>query len=108
MANVINAITTGTGGLSTTADASGNIDFKSNGTTVASITSSGLNVVGTFTNNGSPINVSGGATITTSAVDITLTSSSNRVQNVSMTASGKAVILPNAQHFQLVDLHFLF
>jgi hypothetical protein len=41
-------------------------------------------------------NVSGGATITSSAVDITLTSSSNRVQNVSMTASGKAVILPDA------------
>lgn len=39
---------------------------------------------------------SGGATITSSAVDITLTSSSNRVQNVSMTASGKAVILPDA------------
>ena len=60
MANVINAITTGTGGLSTTADASGNIDFKSNGTTVASITSSGLNVVGTLTTNGSAINISGG------------------------------------------------
>ena len=38
----------------------------------------------------------GGATITSSAVDITLTSSSNRVQNVSMTAASKAVILPNA------------
>lgn len=38
----------------------------------------------------------GGATVTSSAVDITLTSSSNRVQNVSMTASGKYVILPNA------------
>lgn len=96
MANIINAITTGAGGLSTTADASGNIDFKSNGTTVASITSTGLNVVGTFTNNGSPINVSGGATTTSSAVDITLTSSSNRVQNVSMTAASKTVILPDA------------
>ena len=38
----------------------------------------------------------GGATVTSSAVDITLTSSSNRVQNISMTASGKFVILPNA------------
>jgi len=38
----------------------------------------------------------GGATVTSSAVDITLTSSSNKVQNVSMTASGKYVILPNA------------
>lgn len=41
-------------------------------------------------------NVSGGATITSSAVDITLTSSSNRVQNISMTANSKAVILPDA------------
>jgi hypothetical protein len=38
----------------------------------------------------------GGATVTSSAVDITLTSSSNKVQNVSMTASGRYVILPNA------------
>lgn len=96
MANVINAITTGTGGLSTTADASGNIDFKSNGTTVASITSSGLNVVGTFTTNGSPINVSGGASVTSISSDLTLTSSSNRVQSISATTSGLNINLPDA------------
>ena len=37
-----------------------------------------------------------GATTTSSAVDITLTSASNQVQNVEMTAFGKAVILPDA------------
>lgn len=35
-------------------------------------------------------------TTTSSAVDITLTATSDQVQNVTMTASGKAVILPNA------------
>ena len=38
----------------------------------------------------------GGATSTTSSTDITLTSSSNKVQNVSMTATDKSVILPAA------------
>ena len=37
-----------------------------------------------------------GATTTSSAVDITLTSSSTQVQNITMTATGKSVILPNA------------
>ena len=37
-----------------------------------------------------------GATTTSSAVDITLTSASTQVQNVTMTAAGKAVILPDA------------
>lgn len=37
-----------------------------------------------------------GATTTSSAVDITLTSSSTQVQNISMTVSGKSVILPDA------------
>ena len=42
------------------------------------------------------INTSGGATETTSAVDITLTSASDRVQVVNMSATGKAVYLPDA------------
>jgi hypothetical protein len=37
-----------------------------------------------------------GSTTTSSAVDITLTSSSTQVQNITMTAADKAVILPNA------------
>ena len=38
----------------------------------------------------------GGATVTSSSTDVTLTSSSNRVQQVSMTAYDKKVILPDA------------
>lgn len=38
----------------------------------------------------------GGADITSSAVDVTLTASSAKVQSISMTASGKSVILPDA------------
>ena len=53
MANIINAITTGLGGLSTTADTSGNVSIQSNGTTVAAFTSAGLDVTGSLTQNGS-------------------------------------------------------
>jgi hypothetical protein len=52
MASSINAITTGSGGVVTTADNSGNLNIQSGGTTVAAITSAGLNVVGTLTVNG--------------------------------------------------------
>ena len=52
MASSINAITTGSGGVITTADNSGVLNLQSGGTTVAAITSSGLNVVGTLTVNG--------------------------------------------------------
>ncbi len=42
------------------------------------------------------VNVMGGATETTSAVDIALTSGSNRAQSVAMTVAGKIVSLPDA------------
>ena len=95
MANVINAITTGLGGLSTTADASGIINLQSGGTTVATVSSTGLDVTGALTVSGSPINVSGGATQTTTGSTITLTSASNRVQEITPTAN-ITVTLPNA------------
>jgi hypothetical protein len=41
-------------------------------------------------------NTAGGATTTSSAVDITLTSSSTKVQYITMTATSKKVILPDA------------
>ena len=43
---------------------------------------------------------SGGATATSGSADITLTSSSNQVQKVTMTASVKSVILPDATTLQ--------
>jgi len=48
MAITINALTTGIGGLETTADASGSFSFQSDGTTIATVTSSGFSVTGTF------------------------------------------------------------
>lgn len=42
------------------------------------------------------LDLAGGATITSSATDITLTASSSRVQSVAMTAASKGVILPDA------------
>jgi hypothetical protein len=101
MASTINAITTGAGGIVTTGDSTGNISLQSNGTSVLAATASGVDVTGTFTVNGSALNVSGGATTTSSAVDITLTSSSNRVQDVTMTAADKSVILPSATTLSL-------
>jgi hypothetical protein len=52
MANIINAITSGAGGLSTTADASGIINLQSGGTTVAAVSSTGLAVTGTLSSTG--------------------------------------------------------
>ncbi len=49
MANIINAITSGAGGLSTTADSSGIINLQSGGTTVAAVSSTGVAVTGTLT-----------------------------------------------------------
>jgi len=40
--------------------------------------------------------VSGGATVTTSAVDVTLTAASTRLQSINMTVTGKVVNMPNA------------
>ena len=58
MASTIAAITTGTGGVVTTADASGNLSLLSGATTVVAVTSAGASVTGTLA-------VSGGVTLTT-------------------------------------------
>jgi len=52
MAININAKTSGVGGLETSADNSGNINIQSGGTTVMSVTSSGVAVTGSFSQNG--------------------------------------------------------
>jgi hypothetical protein len=96
MASTINAITTGAGGIVTTGDSSGNISLQSSGSTVLAATSSGVNVTGTFNVNGAPISVAGGASTVSQGTSLTLTSSSNRVQNVTLTAASLAVILPDA------------
>ena len=52
MAININAKTTGVGGLETSADNSGEINIQSGGSTVMSVTSSGVSVTGSFSQNG--------------------------------------------------------
>lgn len=110
MANIINAITTGTGGLSTTADASGNINFQSGGSTVASITSSGLAVTGALTVNGSSPGRSGASAITLNSgtTNVTLTSSSNQLQVITADASGYSITLPDMTTLQKGNGYFVF
>ena len=79
------------------------------GNTSGSVTLSAPDVAGTTTitlpsTSGTMATTStlgGGSTSTTSSTDITLTSSSNKVQNVSMTAADKSVILPAATTLSL-------
>jgi uncharacterized protein (AIM24 family) len=52
MANIINAITSGAGGLSTSADSSGTLNIQSAGTTIAAIASTGMAVTGTLSASG--------------------------------------------------------
>jgi hypothetical protein len=52
MASIINASTSGVGGVITTADNSGDLNIQSGGTTKIAVTSAGANIVGTLTVNG--------------------------------------------------------
>lgn len=110
MANIINAITTGAGGLSTAADTSGVINFQSGGTTVASLTSGGLAVTGTFTVNGSSPGRSGISyvTLTTGTTNVTLTSSSNQLQVISADQEGCSITLPNMTTLTTGSGYFYF
>ena len=63
MANTINAITTGIGGLATTADSSGDISLQSAGSTVVAVTSGGVAVTGTMTVGGNAV-LNAGSTVT--------------------------------------------
>ena len=75
MASSINAITTGSGGVVTTADNSGNLNLQSGGTTVVAVTSAGAAVTGTLSASttgqvGTTLGV-GGATPSASGAGIT-------------------------------------
>lgn len=48
MTSKINAITTGAGGIEVTGDSSGEIEFQADGSTIATITASGLSLTGTL------------------------------------------------------------
>jgi len=72
MASSINASTSGGGGVITTADATGNLDLQSGGSTVVAVTSTGATVTGTLTASGvstfAAVNLS--STINSSAVTL--------------------------------------
>ena len=55
MASSINAITTGSGGVITTADNSGDLNIQSGGSTKIAVTSAGVAVTGTLTLNGTAV-----------------------------------------------------
>ena len=95
MASTINA-STSPAAIIQTADGTADLNLQSNGSTVMALTSSGVNVTGTFNVNGAPISVAGGATTTSQGTSLTLTSASNRVQNVTLTAASLSVTLPDA------------
>jgi hypothetical protein len=58
MASIINASTSGVGGVITTADNSGNLNIQSGGSTKIAVTSAGVAVTGTLTVNGTAISPS--------------------------------------------------
>jgi hypothetical protein len=66
MAVTLNALTTGVGGLQTTGDTSGQISLQSNGSTVLTVTSSGVSVTGTLTAS-TALGIGSGGTGATSA-----------------------------------------
>ena len=106
MANTINAITTGIGGLATTADSSGAISLQSAGSTVVAVTSGGVAVTGTMTvggnavlNAGSTVTVAQGGTGATSqtayAVICGGTTSTGAYQSVAGLGSSGQVLTSN-------------
>lgn len=76
MASSINASTSGAGGVITTADASGNLNIQSGGSTVLALTSSGVAITGTLS--ATTISGAGGMTLLG-----TLTTTSGTTQTLS-------------------------
>lgn len=128
MASTINAITTGTGGIQTTADATGNISLQSNGSNVLNTTASGVSipgtlgvtgamtasgglaVTGTLTVNGVAPGRSGASYInlTTGTTNVTLTSSSNQTQVISCNIADCSITLPDMTTLTKGSGYFVF
>ena len=87
MASSINAITTGSGGVITTADNSGNLNIQSGGTTVAAVTSSGVAVTGTLTVNGTAIAPSKVLQVVNAAYSTQVTNSTTTYADTNLTAT---------------------
>jgi len=95
MAITINALTTGTGGLETTADASGSFSFQSDGSTIATVTSSGFSVTGTF--NAGSLQVGGSDVVVDTDIGSTVpsVSGSGATGTWSVSISGNAATVTN-------------
>jgi hypothetical protein len=89
MASTINAITTGTGGVQTTADASGIINLQSNGSTVVSMTSGGVAITGTLTISGNSVPSSATATTWTAPQRGTVTTDNDGSFDMNVTNNFK-------------------
>ena len=86
MASSINASTSGGGGIITTADATGNLDIQSGGSTVVAVTSTGATVTGTLAATGASTFTGTGKFATTIGVG-----------NATPSASGSGITFPATQ-----------
>ena len=86
MASTIAAITTGTGGVVTTADSSGNLSLLSGATTVVAVTATGVDVTGTLAATGASTFTGTGKFATTIGVG-----------NATPSASGSGITFPATQ-----------
>lgn len=102
MANTINAVTTGTGGIATSGgDTSGDINIQSGGTTIVAVTSSGAAVTGTFSASGGitatafsgtlPVANGGTGATTLTANNVLLGNGTSAVQVVAPGTSGNVL-----------------
>lgn len=87
MASIINASTSGVGGVITTADNSGDLNIQSGGSTKIAVTSAGANIVGTLTVNGAAPAYGKVLQVVNVAFSTQVTSSSNVFADTGLTLS---------------------
>jgi hypothetical protein len=90
VANIFNAITTGIGGIATTADSSGSFAFAKDGSTVATISGTGVINASAITGLTTALTVAQGGTGATSlaANNVLLGNNTSAVQTVAPGTSG--------------------
>ena len=91
MPNIINAITTGVGGLSTTADASGAITFQSNGTNTATI-STGGNLAAVGSVSGASLSTPGNISSPTGTMTIATINASGNISTPTGTITASSFV----------------